>query len=160
MTPIKALISRHLKLVRKGRLWWGLCPFHPDKNPSLAVYEDHYHCFSCQAHGDAIEWLRRIEKLSFFEAKKRLDDGDYRSLPKRRVPAKPTEPAAWPTPGIRWQEEAFARERMVQSHWSSPFAMFIIAVSAPPLTDDELRLRHPHAQPYVIDRLRKIYPRK
>src|SRR5262245_10355558 len=27
------------------------CPFHDDHTPSLHVYEDHYHCFVCGAHG-------------------------------------------------------------------------------------------------------------
>ena len=33
-----------------------VCPFHqvegkPEKTPSLALYSDHYYCFSCRAHG-------------------------------------------------------------------------------------------------------------
>jgi DNA polymerase I len=27
------------------------CPFHTDNTPSLHIYEDHYHCFGCGAHG-------------------------------------------------------------------------------------------------------------
>src|SRR3990167_7896713 len=27
------------------------CPFHQERTPSLALYSDHYHCFSCGAHG-------------------------------------------------------------------------------------------------------------
>jgi DNA primase len=65
MIPIREVIGRRLKLQKRGQLWWGLCPFHPDKNPSFAVYDDHYHCFACGAHGDAIDWLRTQEKLSW-----------------------------------------------------------------------------------------------
>jgi hypothetical protein len=46
----------------KGKI---LCPFHDDHSPSLHVYDDHYHCFVCGAHGDAIDWLRQVEGLSY-----------------------------------------------------------------------------------------------
>lgn len=46
----------------------ALCPFHGDKQPSLHLYDDHYHCFACQAHGDHITWLRELQGLSFVEA--------------------------------------------------------------------------------------------
>ena len=45
-----------------------LCPFHEDHNPSLWVYPDHYHCYVCGAHGYALDWLMRIEKMSRAEA--------------------------------------------------------------------------------------------
>jgi len=36
--------------VSKNRMC--ICPFHPDRIPSMMLYEDnHYHCFGCQAHG-------------------------------------------------------------------------------------------------------------
>ena len=31
------------------------CPFHDERPPSFRVYTDHWHCFGCGAHGDAIE---------------------------------------------------------------------------------------------------------
>ena len=31
------------------------CPFHPDKTPSMKLYEDHFYCFGCGAHGDVID---------------------------------------------------------------------------------------------------------
>jgi DNA polymerase len=39
------------------------CPFHDDSRPSLHVYADHFHCYACGAHGDAIDWLMSIEGL-------------------------------------------------------------------------------------------------
>ena len=41
-----------------------LCPFHDDNMPSLHVYRDHYHCFTCGAHGGHLDWLREAEGLS------------------------------------------------------------------------------------------------
>ena len=71
---LPALIGRRVRLVKRGREWTGLCPFHNEKSPSFTVSEDKgfYHCFGCGAHGDAIEYLRRAEGLSFVEAVERL----------------------------------------------------------------------------------------
>ena len=45
-----------------------LCPFHDDNNPSLHIYDDHFHCFACGAHGDRIDWLMMVEGLTRDEA--------------------------------------------------------------------------------------------
>jgi DNA polymerase I-like protein with 3'-5' exonuclease and polymerase domains len=45
------------------------CPFHaPDNNPSCHVYSDHFHCYSCGAHGNHIDWLMQTEKMTREEA--------------------------------------------------------------------------------------------
>ncbi len=33
---------------------FACCPFHNERTPSFKVYEDHFHCFGCGAHGDRI----------------------------------------------------------------------------------------------------------
>ena len=48
------------------------CPFHDDATPSCHVYHDHFHCFACGAHGDAISWLMEVEGLSFTGAQDAL----------------------------------------------------------------------------------------
>lgn len=68
------IISRRVKLQRKGREHLGLCPFHNEKTPSFTVNEEKgfFHCFGCGAHGDMIGFLMRSEHLSFPEAVERL----------------------------------------------------------------------------------------
>jgi CHC2-type zinc finger protein/Toprim domain-containing protein/DNA polymerase family A len=44
------------------------CPFHDDSTPSLQIYDDHFHCFGCGAHGDHIDWLMMVEGLDREEA--------------------------------------------------------------------------------------------
>jgi hypothetical protein len=44
------------------------CPFHDDHTPSLVVYDDHYHCFVCGAHGDHVEWLMMVEGMDRAQA--------------------------------------------------------------------------------------------
>ena len=48
------------------------CIFHNDKHPSMKLYKDHYHCFSCGAHGDVISFTAQLFSLSQYEAAKRL----------------------------------------------------------------------------------------
>ncbi len=67
-TPLPALIGRRVRLARSGRQWKGCCPFHGEKTPSFYVYDDHYHCFGCGAHGDAISYVMQAEGQSFIEA--------------------------------------------------------------------------------------------
>ncbi len=68
------LIGRRTKLVKKGREYTGLCPFHNEKTPSFTVNEEKgfYHCFGCGANGDLIEFVKQTEGVSFPEAVERL----------------------------------------------------------------------------------------
>ena len=72
--PLSDVIGKRVKLVRKGRRFSGLCPFHSEKTPSFSVVDDQgfYHCFGCGAHGDAISFLRETDGLDFMEAVERL----------------------------------------------------------------------------------------
>ena len=68
------LIGRRVKLIRRGREYAGLCPFHHEKTPSFYVVEEKsfFHCFGCGAHGDAIGFVMRAHNLDFLEAIERL----------------------------------------------------------------------------------------
>ena len=67
-TPMQALVGRRVKLSKSGRNWKGCCPFHGEKSPSFYVYDDHFHCFGCGAHGDAITFWMQASGASFPEA--------------------------------------------------------------------------------------------
>jgi DNA primase len=71
---LPGLIGRRVKLIRRGREYAGLCPFHHEKTPSFYVVEEKsfFHCFGCGAHGDAIAFVMRTENLDFLEAIERL----------------------------------------------------------------------------------------
>jgi DNA primase len=66
--PVPALIGRRVRLARSGKMWKGCCPFHGEKSPSFYVYDDHYHCFGCGAHGDAIGFVMQSQGLPFMDA--------------------------------------------------------------------------------------------
>ena len=74
--PLVEIVGRHVRLVRKGREWQGLCPFHKEKSPSFSVVEDKgfFHCFGCGAHGNAIDFVMRVENLEFADALQRLEE--------------------------------------------------------------------------------------
>ncbi len=71
---IVGLISGYVTLKRSGSQYKGLCPFHSEKTPSFTVYPDSrsYYCFGCQSGGDAITFVRNIERLDYVEAVKKL----------------------------------------------------------------------------------------
>src|SRR5271154_657712 len=73
-TDIVQLVGRRVKLTRKGRVFWGCCPFHKEKSPSFKVENERraYKCFGCGAGGDAFKWLIETEGLSFPEAVQKL----------------------------------------------------------------------------------------
>ncbi|PPE03195.1 DNA primase [Holospora curviuscula] len=68
------LVSRYVKLRKKGITWSALCPFHQEKSPSFIVQElkGRYHCFGCGAHGDAVDFIKNIENITHIEALQKL----------------------------------------------------------------------------------------
>lgn len=85
------LIGRRVRLVRRGREYVGLCPFHSEKTPSFYVVENKgfFHCFGCGAHGDAINFVTRADNLSYAEAVEKLA-GDARPPGAKALTASPT----------------------------------------------------------------------
>lgn len=75
-TDVTALISESVVLKKKGRLYWGLCPFHGEKTPSFKVDPSTqlWHCFGCGEGGDAFGFVMRREHLEFPEAVRLLAD--------------------------------------------------------------------------------------
>ena len=51
-------------------IYWACCPFHSEKTPSFTVdnIKKTYHCFGCNASGDAYQFLMDIDNISFLEA--------------------------------------------------------------------------------------------
>ncbi len=67
---LSTIIGKKVQLLKKGKNFIGLCPFHNEKTPSFNVNDDegYYHCFGCGAHGDSISFIRNYENKSFMEA--------------------------------------------------------------------------------------------
>jgi DNA primase len=73
--PIDAVVSDYLQLRNAGGgNLKGLCPFHDEKSPSFHVSPSKglYHCFGCGAGGDTLDFVMKLDHLSFSEAVERL----------------------------------------------------------------------------------------
>ena len=55
--------------IRVRRNGMCVCPFHADKNPSMKV-DRCFHCFGCQADGDVIDFVSRLEAVSLSAPRK------------------------------------------------------------------------------------------
>jgi len=88
-TDIVELIGPYVKLKKKGKNWFGLCPFHNEKTPSFSVNRERamYYCFGCGAGGNAITFLIEHDGMSFPQAVEELAKRAGIPLPKRRVDA-------------------------------------------------------------------------
>jgi DNA primase len=63
-----ALVSARTELRRAGvNSYFGNCPFHDERTGSFHVSPDEklYHCFGCQASGDAFTFVQETEGLDF-----------------------------------------------------------------------------------------------
>jgi DNA primase len=109
-TPLAALVGRKVKLARSGKSWKGCCPFHGEKTPSFHVYDDHFHCFGCGEHGDAIGFVMQSEGAGFMEAVERLAGEAGLDVPKPSPAAAEAERERLDLSGVLQRAaESFAR---------------------------------------------------
>ena len=82
------VISSYLKLERKGKTYFGLCPFHSEKTPSFSVEpaKQFFYCFGCNKGGSVIQFIMDIEHLEFTDALKLLADRAGIVLPEPEDP--------------------------------------------------------------------------
>ena len=73
-TDIVEIIGEKIPLTKRGKNYFGLCPFHSDNNPSLCVSREKqiYKCFVCGEAGNVFNFLMKYENISFSEAIKVL----------------------------------------------------------------------------------------
>lgn len=75
-TDVVQIVSEKVVLKKKGRLYWGLCPFHGEKTPSFKVdpATQLWHCFGCGEGGDVFGFLMKTEHVEFPDAVRNLAD--------------------------------------------------------------------------------------
>jgi hypothetical protein len=108
-------------LAKSGRrVLVGLCPFHGEKTPSLSVYEDHWHCFGCGAHGDAISWVMRVRRMSFPQALAYLgvepEGGRPAAAPPLQTPVAPVLSPTLDAARRCWGEAIDAKGTLVETY--------------------------------------------
>lgn len=64
------VIGKRIPIKKHGREYHALCPFHNEKSPSFTINDEKgfYHCFGCGAHGDAVEFVKQFDRLTYPEA--------------------------------------------------------------------------------------------
>ena len=70
------VVAQYVDLKKKGRNYFGLCPFHSEKTPSFSVAPDKqiYHCFGCGTGGNVFSFIVEHEKVTFVEAVQQLGE--------------------------------------------------------------------------------------
>ena len=77
LSPIDDVVGEYVQLKNAGGgQKKGLCPFHDEKSPSFHVTpsKGFFHCFGCQAGGDVIAFVMKIDHLTFTETVEKLAD--------------------------------------------------------------------------------------
>ncbi len=69
------IVSKKVVLKKRGSNYFGLCPFHKEKNPSFSVSatRQFFHCFGCGESGDVFTFVQKIKGCSFPESLKIVD---------------------------------------------------------------------------------------
>ena len=69
-TDIVEVVGEYVNLKKKGTSYFGLCPFHDDKNPSMSVSGEKkiFNCFSCNTKGNVIYFVSKYENISMEQA--------------------------------------------------------------------------------------------
>ena len=73
---IVQVISSFIPLIKQGKNYKAVCPFHDDTNPSLVVSPEKqfFKCFVCGTSGTAISFVQKYKKISYGEAIKIVAD--------------------------------------------------------------------------------------
>ncbi len=58
------IVQEHVRLTRRNKDFWGVCPFHQEDSPSFKVNPQmqSWYCFGCERHGDVFTFVELIEK--------------------------------------------------------------------------------------------------
>lgn len=82
---IVAIISDYITLKKKGKNYWGCCPFHNEKTPSFSVdpVRGFFYCFGCHVGGNVFNFVMKLENISYGETIKFLANKLNIPLPQR-----------------------------------------------------------------------------
>ncbi|HEY8801750.1 MAG TPA: DNA primase [Candidatus Dormibacteraeota bacterium] len=58
------VVQEHVRLTKRNKDFWGLCPFHGEDSPSFKVNPQmqSWYCFGCERSGDVFTFVELIEK--------------------------------------------------------------------------------------------------
>ena len=93
-SSITQVIGNYIQLVKKGRNYTAVCPFHDDHHPSLSISESKqiYKCFVCGKGGNAFNFVMDFKKISFPESVKEVASISGMDIKIDVAPAKKVDP--------------------------------------------------------------------
>lgn len=67
---IVEVVQHYLPLIKKGKNYVAVCPFHDDHDPSMSISQDKqiFKCFVCGAGGNVFNFVKDYEKIQFNDA--------------------------------------------------------------------------------------------
>lgn len=73
--PVQDLLGGDIRV--NGNRLLACCPFHGENTPSFTIFTDdnHFHCFGCGEHGDAVDFVMKMKKINLIEAVKDINRG-------------------------------------------------------------------------------------
>ena len=83
-TDLEELVGRYTEIRDRGSSRpRALCPFHSEKTPSFFIYRENqsFYCFGCGIGGDAITFVKNIERLDYVEAVRFLAERAGMNMP-------------------------------------------------------------------------------
>ncbi|KAA3606862.1 MAG: DNA primase [Calditrichaeota bacterium] len=85
------VVSEYVMLKKKGKNFWGNCPFHQEKTPSFSVNPEKqiFHCFGCHVGGNVFTFIMQHEKIGFVDSVLLLADRAGIDVPKSNVNFEP-----------------------------------------------------------------------
>lgn len=93
------------------RRGWALCPFHDDRHPSMSFRSGRFHCWACDASGDAVDFTARLFGLDAKGALRRLNADFALALALDRQPTQEEKAAARRRAALADAHEAFEQWR-------------------------------------------------
>lgn len=104
---IVEVVGRHVSLQKKGRHWWGLCPFHGEKTPSFSVDPEQqlFYCFGCHQGGTVFTFLMHVEGREFRDVVETL--AEECGIPRPDDGGAPRDPHQRLRAVLEWTQEYF-----------------------------------------------------
>jgi DNA primase catalytic core len=76
LVKIEDIVSKYVKIEKRGKYLKAICPFHKETEPSFTITPERnqFYCFGCKEKGDAFDFLMKINNYTFIDALKEIAD--------------------------------------------------------------------------------------